>query len=168
MRRCFLPRSEQRAPFPLSGSLMQGPARPKHPDAEKLFPYQSGNTAPPPHPLYKKHDSSIPKKKNAGRPARLQDLKKSPPNSFCQKKKISRKTGVGEGGRGEGVKESSRPRDFFYFCPDYEKGLPQQDRRGVEGWGWKGCRRMAPRIRARGNKGERRWRRAETAAPVLH
>lgn len=39
--------------------LTQGPARPKHPDGERLFPYQSGNTAPPPHPLYKKHDSSI-------------------------------------------------------------------------------------------------------------
>lgn len=38
-----------------------GPARPKHPDGERLFPYQSGNTAPPPHPLYKKHDSSIPR-----------------------------------------------------------------------------------------------------------
>lgn len=45
-----------------------GPARPKHPDAEKLFPYQSGNTAPPPHPFYKKHDSSIPKKMQEGQP----------------------------------------------------------------------------------------------------
>lgn len=70
--------------------LTPGPARPKHPDGERLFPYQSGNTAPPPHPLYKKHDSSIPRyllptfhtptppPKNAGRPARLQDLSKAP------------------------------------------------------------------------------------------
>lgn len=38
-----------------------GPVGPKHPDGERLFPYQSGNTAPPPHPLYKKHDSSVPR-----------------------------------------------------------------------------------------------------------
>lgn len=84
----FPPLSEQQAPFPLSGSLMQGPARPKHPDGEKLFPYQSGNTAPPPHPLYMKHDSSIPKKMQEGQPDSR--ICQKPPEFLLSKKKNSR------------------------------------------------------------------------------
>ncbi|XP_045916348.1 uncharacterized protein LOC123977590 isoform X2 [Micropterus dolomieu] len=63
-----------------------GPARPKHPDGERLFPYQSGNTAPPPHPLYKKHDSTVPK--NCRKTSQTPGFVKSPLNSFYRKRKI--------------------------------------------------------------------------------
>lgn len=91
----FPPAAEQRVPFPHSDSLMQGPARPKHPDGERLFPYQSGNTAPPPHPLYKKHDSTIPKK--CRKTSQTPGFVKSPLNSFYRKKKNSREQRGREG-----------------------------------------------------------------------
>lgn len=63
-----------------------------------------------------------------------------------------------------------RPVDLFFylFCIDYKKKVCiSKIEHGVRGWGWKGYRRMAPRIRRRENKGQQRWRRAETAVPVL-
>lgn len=95
----FPPAAEQRVPFPHSDSLMQGPARPKHPDGERLFPYQSGNTAPPPHPLYKKHDSTIPKK--CRKTSQTPGFVKSPLNSFYRKKKIQENREVEKGRSGE-------------------------------------------------------------------
>ena len=103
---------------------MQGPARPKHPDGERLFPYQSGNTAPPPHPLYKKHDSTVPKK--CRKTSQTPGFVKSPLNSFYRKRKIQENR-AGERGRGggerererekneEGVKQSTRPWDLFFY-----------------------------------------------------
>lgn len=126
------PSAEQRVPFPLSGSLMQGPGRPKHPDGERLFPYQSGNTAPPPHPLYKKHDSTVPKK--CRKTSQTPGFVKSPLNSFYRKRKIQEnregeKGGVERRGGGErekneeSVKQSTRPWDLFFylFCTDYQR-----------------------------------------------
>jgi len=103
-RQCFLPLAEQWVPFPLPGSLMPGPAGPKHPDGERLFPYQSGNTAPPPHPLYKKHDSTVPKKKKCRKNSQTPGFVKSPLHSFYRKRKISREQRGVEMGGGCGEK----------------------------------------------------------------
>lgn len=102
------PPAEQQVPFPLAGSLMQAQARPKHPDGERLFPYQSGNTAPPPHPLYKKHDSTVPKK--CRKTSQTPGFVKSPLNSFYRKRKIQENRAGERGGvaRVEGGRRKMR------------------------------------------------------------
>lgn len=60
--------------------------------------------------------------KNAGRPARLQDLSKAPLNSFYRKRKIQESGWEGRNGGEyeEGVKQSLRPWELFFylFCTD--------------------------------------------------
>lgn len=128
---------------------MQGPARPKHPDGERLFPYQSGNTAPLPHPFYKKHDSTVPKK--CRKTSQTPGFVKSPLNSFYRKRKIQEnregekgrsgeRRGVKKGEREkneEHVKQSTKPRDLFFylFRTDYERSASARYNTGWRGGG---------------------------------
>lgn len=104
--------------------------------------------------------------KNAGRPARLQDLSKAPEFLLSKKKNSREQRGWdGEEWRGErgkkfeneeGIKQSTRPQDLFFylFCTDYERSASA---RYNMRWGGGGPEylRMAPRIRLQENKG--RW-----------
>lgn len=104
---------------------MQGPTRPKHPDGEKLSPYQSGNTAPPPHPFYKKHDSTIPKKCRKSKPD--SKICQKPSKFLLSKKKkvqgnTERVSRVGVGKKNWGIKRLYNIILFvIYFWRDYEK-----------------------------------------------
>lgn len=105
-----------------------------------------------------------------------------PPEFLLAKKKNSREHRGWEGRRGEersggekwgGCKTVSEALGFIFLfiLHRLRKVCISKIEHGVRGWGWKGgpgCLRMAPRIRLQENKGRWRWRRAETAVPVLH
>lgn len=121
---------------------MLGPTRPKHPDGERLLPYQSGNTAPPLHPLYKKHDSTIPKKKKKKRQEDQPDSRicQKPPEFLLSDEK--NQNGLGEKGteksEGNYVKQNISKINFIFYLRRLQKVCISKIDYGTREWVWNG------------------------------